>query len=127
MKLVHSLKYEITQISNYTTLLKKAILLLENNEFETAKFYLNEIIKNDECYSDAYVFRFLACMHTNDFDTAAEDFLTGFRLEKKLKSLKKQYSMAEVVTEFWYYSSFEQRKGLKEAIKNHSNNLKIVK
>lgn len=126
MKIVHTTNNENQEL-NEVKLLKKAIEHIENDEFEAAKFHLNEIIDNDMFYSDAYIFRFIANMYTKDFETAARDIVIGFNLEKKYKNLKSKHSMAEVVKEFWYYSTFEQRKGLRSALKNLSIKLKIVK
>ena len=107
--------------------LEKIILLIENDNFIIARNLLDKLILENKNYSDAYVYRFLANMNLKDYDGAAIDILTGFYLEQNVKFNHNKYNMADIVREFWFYSSNIDREGLKTSLRNIKQNLRIVK
>ena len=66
-------------------------------------------------------------MNLKDYDGAAIDILTGFYLEQNVKFNHNKYNMADIVREFWFYSSNIDREGLKTSLRNIKQNLRIVK
>lgn len=106
--------------------LENIIVLIENEMFESAKNQLDILISKNEYYSDAYVFRFLVCMHLKNYKCAAKDFRYAFAIEKHMKLVKPKYFMADIVKEYWFNSSNENRVGLRNELELLMINLKIV-